>query len=184
MMNSKHAHDSVINHEKSDKPVTAPPNNAVNKSNIVSWKAAEYAFRERGLHWYWITIIIAAILFLVAVKQRNFFFGVFVIVGTILLCIMYSRKPTEFEFVLSEKHIEINGRIAYRFDEFVSFAVRDNEFKHNHLILKKKKKLGGLVRLPLSTAATDVVKTKLKTKLKEVEYEETVSDIIEDMLGF
>src|SRR3990167_8463140 len=51
----------------------------------LSWEAPEFEFREKTVSWYWVTIIGAVLILALAVWQRNFLFGVFILMAEALI---------------------------------------------------------------------------------------------------
>ncbi|MCR4328077.1 MAG: hypothetical protein NUV53_00990 [Patescibacteria group bacterium] len=95
-------------------------------SSAIHWKAPEYEYREKGISWYWITMIVAVGFVALAAWQRNFLFGTFVVIAELLVLIWGHREPNIIEFSADEKELAINNT-RYEWDEFSSFSVRESE---------------------------------------------------------
>jgi len=52
-----------------------------NKETEVSWRAAEYEHEEKSGGWYIIVGLVTLILIALAIWQKNFFFGIFILLA-------------------------------------------------------------------------------------------------------
>ncbi|MDP3892652.1 hypothetical protein, partial [Nocardioides sp.] len=66
----------------------------------IEWRAPEFYYREKGVSWYWLSIIAAIVILSVSVWQKNFLFAVFVVIAEILMLVWAGRKPREISFSL------------------------------------------------------------------------------------
>ena len=71
----------------------------------ISWRAAEYEHFEKGGGWYLMVGGAALILLLIALWQKNFFFGIFILIAGILVIVLANRKPGVLDFKLTEKGV-------------------------------------------------------------------------------
>lgn len=133
----------------------------------MTWQAPEFIHRERDVSWYWISIIIAAAIIAFAVWQRDFLFGLFIIVAEILAIVWASRTPRMINFSLSDHDFLIDTMKHYRISEFESFSMNiDNEEIFSELILHPKGKLRSIVIASIPTVSTDEARKNLRTLMK------------------
>lgn len=152
----------------------------------IKWEAPEFEHRERDVSWYWISIIIAATIIAFAVWQRNFLFGLFVVIAEILVIIWGDRTPRMTTFILTEKGVGIEPGKFHPFAGMESFSVDeghddepwDNIIFHFH----GKFKLPLIIKLPKEKL--DEAKATIKKILKEVDYEPSFLDSLEKLIGF
>src|SRR3990167_3564751 len=88
----------------------------------MAWVAPEFEYRRKNVSWYWISIIIAVICIGFAAWQKNFLFGIFVLVAEILILAWGNQKPAMFSFRLTEKGLYIGDRKFFPYTEIESFS--------------------------------------------------------------
>ena len=71
----------------------------------VVWDAPEFEYREKGISWYWLSIIAAACIIAFAAWFRNFLFGFFIVIAEILFIVWGNRQPRTVEFKLDDSGI-------------------------------------------------------------------------------
>lgn len=158
----------------------------------MTWHAPEFAYRGRGVSWYWVTIIIAAVMVAFAVWQRDFLFGLFVIVAEILAIVWATRIPRMISFAVTEREFLIGERRRYAMTEFESFSVDEDEFTGDFtdhgdfvaLIFHFKGKLRAPLRVMLPAVYLDSARKNFTTVLRELPYEPTLIDSLEKIIGF
>ncbi len=91
----------------------------------IVWRAPEYEFHEKGVSWYWLSIIAAAIVVAFAVWEKNFLFGLFIVIAEILLIVWGNREPRLVGFSINESGVAIEGAKSYSFKDFESMSVGD-----------------------------------------------------------
>jgi len=151
----------------------------------IKWTAPEFAFREKSVSWYWLSIIISVIILGLAVWQKNFLFGFFVVVAEILILSWANRKPADVEFLLNERGLSVGGQKFYQYAEMQSWSASaepDEEWPTLSLQFKKNLQADLKIQIPKARAA-EIQKT-LKTILPQVEYQKSLLDVLEEFLGF
>ena len=150
----------------------------------VRWEAPEYEYREKGVSWYWISIIIAAIIIAFSVWGKNFLFGLFVVIAEMLFIVWGNRMPRTVHFVLTEQSIEIEGGKFRLIKEFESVAVDTMSDGWAELIFTFRAKLKAPFKILFPEDRLAELRTNMKTVLKEIPYEPTFLDSIEKLLRF
>ena len=59
----------------------------------ITWEAPEFEYRPKSVSWYWISIIIAAAIIAFAIWERNFLFGIFIVIAEILFIAWGNETP-------------------------------------------------------------------------------------------
>ena len=150
----------------------------------MSWTAPEFARRDRDVSWYWISIMVAAAMVAFAVWQRDFLFGLFVVVAEMLAIVWASRTPRMIAFSLSERELLVGERKHYAMSEFDSFSVEDSDDIFTEIIFNPKGKLRTPVLLLIPTADIAALRKNFATILREVEYQPSFIDSLEKIIGF
>jgi hypothetical protein len=150
----------------------------------IAWEAPEYEHREKGVSWYWITIIVAALMIAFAVWQKDFLFGFFIVVAEILFIIWGDRVPSMMPFMVTNEAVHIGKTKLYLMREFESWSTdkNDEDWADIHFYFRSHLRAPLKVIVPLDRV--EELRTNLKTVLKEVEHDMTFIDAIERLLRF
>lgn len=151
----------------------------------LSWHAPEYEHRQKGVNWYWTSIIIACVIVAFAVWERNFLFGFFVVVAEMLFVAWGDRPPRMILFRLSDRELAIDGdKKIYPINQLESWSAETLDEDWIELNFSFKAKLKTPIRILLSTEHIENLRTSLKTILRETEYQPTLLDTIERLIRF
>jgi len=150
----------------------------------ISWRAAEYEFKEKGPAWYSAIGFVAAVIIVLAFVGGNFFFAVFVLVASITLMFFGGVKPQVFNFRVNEEGVEVGERKTHHYEDLEGFAVFERPNRLDELILKKKTNINPYVKIPVDSKAAREAKEILGAHLPEIEYQESLIDIFSDLLRF
>jgi hypothetical protein len=149
-----------------------------------TWEAPEFQYREKGVSWYWISIIIAAAVIAFAIWERNFLFGIFIVIAEILLIAWGNEAPRTIHFVLTENDLIVGTSKEYQLRLFESFSVDKLDSEWTELFFTFKAKLRTPIKVMVPTAKVDEIRKNLKTILREVEFEPSLLDSLEKIIGF
>ena len=150
----------------------------------IIWQAPEFKYRDKDISWYWMTIIIASLLVLISLWQRNFLFAIFTIIAEIMLMFWANEFPKDLQFKIDKNGIHIGKIKSYSYEEISGFHIIEGEDGAGELILKTKNKIHPYIKILLANEDTQKVKDYLKPHLSEMDYEESLSDIIFRIVGF
>ncbi len=150
---------------------------------MVSWEAPEFEYRHKGVSWYWLTIIIAVSFVALASWQRNFLFGVFVVIAEVLVLAWGSRTPPTVAFLVSEKELVINKEERYPWGEFVSFgAEEENELPT--LTLRFRHRVRPALRILVPATHFAAARNFMAGKLPQIDEQRSFIEILEELLRF
>src|ERR1700739_3361867 len=93
----------------------------------ITWQAREYDYPEKSVSWYWISIIISVLILGLAVWQKNFLFGFFIVVAEVLILSWANRTPPLIDFKLDEKGLLIGTEKQHAYSEFEAWSVENDE---------------------------------------------------------
>jgi hypothetical protein len=150
----------------------------------ISWRAAEYDHYEKGGGWYLLVGGAALILFIIAMWQKNFFFGIFILLAGIMVISLANKKPNVLDFKLTEKGCEVGRGVFYEYGQLENFSLRNRQGRLDELILRKKATFNPFMRIPIDGQTAEKAKVFLAEKLPEVEDQSTLLDVLIDFLGF
>lgn len=152
---------------------------------IIEWRAPEFEYRIKGNAWYWKSIAIALVALGVAVWQKNFLFGFFVVVAEILVLAWADKKPKTLTLRADEHGIEIVGHKRYGWKNFEMFSVDENEGgEYPQLVFVQK----GMFRFPVKMGVPKTerpdVESHIETFVARGEHEPSFLDDLERFLRF
>lgn len=150
----------------------------------IKWTAPEFEYHAKGVSWYWISIIIAVVILGLAVWQKNFLFGLFVVIAEVLVLSWSVREPRSLDFVLSEKGLDINKNAFYAYNEIEKFSVEASDADWPSLVFYFRRKLRPTVKIKIPKDLRTPIEKTLKTILPQVEYELSLLDSVEEFIGF
>jgi len=150
----------------------------------LAWRAAEYHFVEKDVFWHAAISLIALVMFVFALIQKNFFFAFFVILATAILFIFGRRRPPIADFEISEEGIAINNAIRYDYEQLESFTIVNRPGRLDEILIKKKTALNPFVSLPIDASTAARAEKILEKKMAKFEHEPTIMEAIITWIGF
>ncbi len=152
----------------------------------VTWSSPEYHHYDKDIGWFWITGIITAIIFGVAIWQSNFLFAVFILIAGMLMMFWGNRSPEVLNFILNEKGLDMVGKRFYPFDDLDGYAILPT-YEHedlSHLVLKEKGRIKGYVKIIVANQKCEEIDNFLSKYLKVIEHDDSMTEHISRMLKF
>jgi hypothetical protein len=150
----------------------------------INWEAPEFEYREKEVSWYWISIIAAAVIIAFAAWQKDFLFGLFVVLAEMLFIVWGNRVPKTIPFTLTDMEIDIGGYKTYSIKEFESWSADSEGEEWIDVLFYFRSRLRPPLALIVPEDELAEIRSNLKTVLKEIEYELTLVDSIEKFLRF
>jgi hypothetical protein len=152
----------------------------------IQWSAPEYHHYRKDVGWYWLVLIITAVIAAFALWQKNFLFAVFIAIAAVLVLSWGRRAPKTIDFTLSEKGLDIGGRKFYRYETLLGFAIIPvpDDPELNELALQTKGRLNTWLKIIIADQRSEEIKELLSKFLPELEYEESLADHIARILRF
>ena len=96
----------------------------MDKDKKLEWSALEYEEKERGNDWFWALGVIILASAITSFIYTNYFFGLFLIIGGILLGTFAVKKPDLVFYELNEKGLKIRNRL-YSYNNIKAFWVKE-----------------------------------------------------------
>lgn len=152
---------------------------------LIAWDAPEYEYREKSVAWYWMSIIIAAIIIAFAIWEKNFLFGLFVVLAEILLMVWGNRPPRMVHFVMDATGIMIGDERRHGFKEFEAMSVDAQGDGSAEIIFVFRERFKAPLKIIFPENRLADLRAHLKTvPVKEVPYDPSLLDSIEKLLRF
>ncbi len=150
----------------------------------ITWEAPEFEYREKEVSWYWISIIIAALMIAFSVWQQDFLFGLFIVIAEILFIVWGNREPRDIPFILSDEHIAVGASKMHLMREFESWSTDNNDGVWADLHFYFRSKTRSPLRVIVPVGRIEEIRVHLKPVLKEIQHDMTFIDAIEKILRF
>ena len=154
------------------------------KTERIEWEAPEFLYRHKNVSWYWVSAIIAVIIFAFAWWQKNIFFGFFVVLAEVLLIYFGRQEPRLLKFSVSGQGIVIANEKNFSYDNLASFWVRSKNEEFKELIIKSKARFVPYIKILIDIETSGRVNVILKKHLPEEEYEDNLLDVLSELVGF
>lgn len=150
----------------------------------ITWHAPEFEYREKDVSWYWITIIVAALIVAFSVWERNFLFGFFIVIAEILVITWGNREPAELEFMLNDNGISVGAHKFHSLKEFESWSTEEAAEDWAELGFNFRAKLRTPLKVLVPQEMVSEIRAHLKLILREVEHQTSLIEAIEKLFRF
>lgn len=151
----------------------------------IEWQAPEFHYREKGVSWYWISAIFAIIILSISVWQKNFLFSVFIVIAEILILVWAGQKPRELTFSLDDKGLTINNMKLYPYQTIEAFSLDQNETDGWHeLAFRFNHGIRPWLKIKIPAEKSNEIESALSPLVKKTDFEESLLDIIQKLIGF
>ncbi|MEK7181249.1 MAG: hypothetical protein AAB738_02865 [Patescibacteria group bacterium] len=154
----------------------------------IKWEAPEFEYREKTVLWYWVVIAVATGILALTVWQKNFLFGVFVIMAGVMIIVWGNREPRMAGFKLTQDGLVIDERKTYAYKEMEGFALDDSgEGEWAQMFFKFKSHLKTKLKISLPKTESDEIRKvigSMAPEVAEVEWEHSFIDSLERLIGF
>ena len=155
----------------------------LDNSKKLEWTFVEYEEKERGNDWFWALGIIVVASTTTSIIYKNYFFGLFLIIGGVLLAMFAVKKPDLVFYELNDKGLKIKNRL-YPYENIKAFFVKENA-DNATLFIKSERLFMPIFSMPVKLELAENVRSfMLKGEVPEEEIKEHVSEKIMDYLGF
>jgi len=157
----------------------------MNSDETIEWSALEYEERERGNDWFWALGIIVVAGATTSFIYANYFFGIFLIIGGLLLGYFAVKKPDLISYELNKKGLKMKNHIL-PYKAMKAFWVQhgDNDLPPT-LFIKSERAFMSITSIPLNADFGEEIRYKmLENNIPEEEMKEHTSEKILNFLGF
>ncbi|MFA6136362.1 MAG: hypothetical protein WC705_03360 [Candidatus Paceibacterota bacterium] len=150
---------------------------------IISWEIKSHEEREKSQWFYFITLGVMVLLLVFSVWQKNFLFGIFIILATGTILFLSTQRPEVFLFKLSDKEISIGEETVYSYDRFNHFDIYEFGDGDFELFLVFKEKLKAILRIRIYKGDKEKIEEFLKVKLPQKKTEPSLLDLVSKIIG-
>lgn len=150
----------------------------------ITWEIKTHAEREHG-DWFYIIVLSATILLLIfSVWQKDFLFGVFVILAAGTILFLSTQRAEVYKFNLSQDGVAVGDKEAtYPYEKFTHFDIYEYNPDENELFLVFKEKFKPLLRIRIYKGDVEKIKAFLLEKLPQKKTEPSLTDVFSKIVG-
>ncbi|MEK7212733.1 MAG: hypothetical protein AAB686_03580 [Patescibacteria group bacterium] len=151
----------------------------------IKWSAPEFEYRHKEASWYWTSIIITLLVLAVAIWQKNFLFGFFVVIAEVLIIVWGNRQPRMIDFLLNDKGFTVDGKKFYSWSQLGSFSTEESDSSEwADVILNFGQSFRPAAKAYLPKTRFQEIRARLGQFLSETERRESLVDSLQKFLGF
>lgn len=150
---------------------------------IISWRAPEYIKYPTNINRLIIFAIVDFLIIFFAIITRNILMAVLFFLIGIVVYIYNQKEPKEINFAITPKGITIDQTL-YPYQDLISFWINYNPPIFKELLIRHKKKLLPLIKIPLANQNPTIIRNRLLEFLPEKEEEESLIELISQILKF
>ncbi|MCL5004478.1 MAG: hypothetical protein M1170_00845 [Patescibacteria group bacterium] len=165
------------------------------KSGEISWQIPEYEYRPKDVSWFWVSLIVAIILFAFSIWQENFLFAVFVVIAFFIINHLSNRFPPIWEIKINEKGIFIGlpnseKRKFYPMENLESFDIHSEiyengeEAEYKKLVLKLKAKISPFLKINIYPKDEPAIKGFIAEFAPQEELPKSLTDSLSELIRF
>jgi len=153
-------------------------------SSSISWTIAVGKNTTRSGGFYVIALVLMALLLLFAVWQKNFLFGIFVILASGTLMFLSHSTAQEYSFALTDEGLIVgDAESVHRYEKFSHFDIHVFSDEDIELLLAPRQRLKPIMRVPLFADDIEEITSFLKNHLSHKEIEFPFLDLLAKRLG-
>lgn len=169
--------------EKKTKTKNSAEEKKIDEKNEITWRAAEYEYSQKDWVWYaWVSGV-AVVLVIFSIWQKNLFFGMFAVLAACMIVFFSRKKPRVLDFKINENEMRAGDNFVLTYDKLENFSIRSRVGHLDEIVVRKKATVNPFVRFPIDSKLALEAKKIIIKKLPEVEYSESIIDILSDRFG-
>ena len=158
-------------------------NNLEKSKDQISWHAPEFNYVHKEVEWYWMTIIVASVVFLISIWQRNLLFAFFIVIAEFLILHWGRQFPKTLKFSLTKNSVRIGNIDEYPYSHIAGFSILRHD-DHSEIVFQTKKSLQPYLKILIDSDHIKEIRAFLAEHLPEIDHDEPLSDHFGRMMGF
>ncbi len=149
----------------------------------ISWRTPEFVYYEKSPDWYWALAIVTLALMAVAILQRDFLFGVLIVISSFAVLLYSVRRPKTVTIILSGAGVQIDDRL-FSYDTLKSFWIFYRLGEEKELSVHSDRVVAPHIKIPLGPTNPNEVREYLLSYLPEQKQEESFIDLLARLMKF
>src|SRR3989338_4827234 len=142
----------------------------MDKENI-AWTAPEYDYEHREPAWYLVSILVAAVLLILALWQKNFLFAAFVLLAEMAIILGAKQLPPVWDFEISGGGVKIGEKKFFGYADIEGFDIHPDTEDYHHLVLRVRSRFSPDVKIRMPVSESEKIETRLAKTLQRQSYE-------------
>lgn len=152
-------------------------------TKIAEWDAPEFIFRKKTNDWYWALGIILIIGIVIAVLDKNFLIGVFIVLAITLIYFLGQKQPGIVHFEISDQGVRFDTNF-FPYHNIDSFWIED-QAEQWKLVFQVRKSITPILTVPIPEDINpSEVRDVLVHYLPEQEQQEPWAHRVSEQIGF
>jgi len=150
----------------------------------IVWEIKTQSDRERGDVFYIVVLAATVLLLLFSIWQKDFLFGVFVILASGMVLFLSAQRPETYKFKLTENEVVVGeNEGVYSYGKFSHFDIYEFNPQEYELFLVFKEKIKPILRIRIYKGDAEKIKEFLLAKLPQKKTEPSIIDIFSKIVG-
>lgn len=144
----------------------------------IVWEIKSHDHKDRSNKFYTITLSLTVLLLLFSIWQKDFLFGVFVILASGTVLFLSAQKPENYKFKLTEDAVVIgDNENDYPYRRFTHFWIHKYSPEEHELFFVFKEKFRPILRIRVFSKDEEKIKEFLSRHLAMKETEPSILDV-------
>jgi len=159
-------------------------NKEKNNSNEIEWEIAFTKEVQKSNFFYIIVLGITTLLLLFSIWQKDFLFGVFIILASGTILFLSTQRPQTYKFKLTDDALIIGeDETIYPYNRFSHFHIYKYSPEEYELFLVFKEKFRPILRIRIYPRDIEKIRDFLSGYLPQRETEPSFWDIFSKIVG-
>lgn len=182
----KKSQETQITLDKNPRESTFKPH----ESAFIEWQTPEFEYAVKDVSWYWLSLMVAIVLFALAIWQGNFLFSIFIIIAWLVIVYLSRRFPTVWQFKIDENGVDIylpknrENEKFYAYKEIEGFDIHPMSDEYKELVFKIKARFSPYLKINIRAADEEKIKNFLTKFLPQEEYQPSFIDSLSKLIKF
>jgi len=156
---------------------------SMEETQNLAWEAPSHEHTERSTDWYWALGVLALSASIVSLLLHNPLFAVIIVLGSLSLGIIASRKPENYPVEIDPQGITMGDNL-YLYRSLESFWIDTETRDFPHLIVASRSILVPQLIVPIANVDARNVRDFLLNYLPEKEQYESPFTRVAEIFGF
>lgn len=150
----------------------------------IQWTSRAHNGKERGNLFYFAILGLTVLLLVFSVWQKDFLFGVFVILASGTVLFLSSQKPEDYSFKITDDEFVIGeNENVYKLSRFNHFDIYEYSPSEIELLLVFKEKFRPVLRIKIHRSDREKISERLAKELPQRKTEPSFLDILSRIIG-
>lgn len=152
----------------------------------IFWETHEHQHIPKLPDWHWTVGLVAFAVFAISLYYGNYLFGIFALIAGFTMIMYKVRGPEKVSIGLTPQGIVIKDTL-YPYDHIESFCIYEyhpDSGKWDELSIKSKRLVMPKITVPIGETDAQIIRKYLSQRVKEIQHEKDVAEIISELIGF